>query len=252
MNFKSIIFYVLYTITAFFLFAWLVFPSQKAATILSGRLNTLNDQVEVEINKVNPGMMLTCKIDQAEIIISNKVKFTLGLLKISPSLFSIFSAKKETGFEIKKGQCSINKSSIIFKARGDLKEVNDLQVRGNILFSDIVTKINDIPILHVMGMSELNFSTIDFEFIRDRDKDKIEILNFYAKGDQCNIKVKGNIFLSSKSGEIKLDFKTNIQPNPSYLSKFAGVSSVTSLFDGSDGGIKLHISGTLENPKVKL
>ena len=250
MNFKSIIFYVLYTITAFFVFAWLAFPSQKAATILSGRLNTLNDQVKVEINKINPGMMLTCKIEQADIVISNKVKFTLGLLRIAPSFFSLFSAEKEADFKIEKGKCSINKSSIIFTAKGNLTEVNDAQVSGNILFSDIITKINDIPILHVMGMSELNFSTIDFEFIRD--KDKIEILNFYAKGDQCNIKVKGNIFLSSKSGEIKLDFKTNIQPNPSYLSKFAGVSSVTSLFDGSNGGIKLHISGTLENPKVKL
>ncbi|MCK5100463.1 MAG: hypothetical protein KAR45_20305 [Desulfobacteraceae bacterium] len=250
MNFKSAIFYVLYTITVFFVFVWVFFPGQKAGEILSDRLNILNDQIEVRINKVTPGLMLTCKLKQTEIIINNKIKFALDYFKISPSLFSMFSAEKEGTFEINRGIISVNKSSLVFKAKGDIFEVNDLQMGGNISFSDIVTKIDDLPILHLMKMSELNFSNIDFEFLRT--KDKLEIVNFFAKGVQCNIKVKGNISLSSKSGAINLDLETYIQPNPSYLSKFAGISSVIALFDDSKEGIKLHIEGTLENPIIKL
>ena len=250
MNFKSAIFYISYTITAFFVFAWVAFPNQKAAAILSNRLNTLSDHVEVQINKVAPDVMLTCKFKQTEIIINNEILLALDSFKLSPSLLSMFSAKKKASFEINRGSLLINKSSLTFNAKGDLIKANDLQVGGNISLSNIVTKIDDIPILHLMKMSELNFSNIDFEFMQD--KDNLKIFNFYAKGAQCNIKVKGNISLSPESGEINLDLETSIQPSPSYLSKFAGISSVTALFDDLKEGIKLHIGGTLKNPTIKL
>ena len=250
MNFKSTILYFLYTITAFFVFAWVFFPDQKAGKILSDRVSTLNEHVEVQINKATPGVMLTCELKQTDIIINNKFKFTLDYFKLSPSLLSMFSSKKKATFEINKGSLSINKINLTFNAKGELLKVNDLQVGGNISLSDIITKIDDMPILHLIKMSELNFSNIDFEFIRN--KDKLKIINFYAKGVQFNIKAKGNLSMSPKSGDINLDLETNIQPNPSYLSKFAGISSVTPLVFDSKQGIKLHIGGTLENPIIKL
>ncbi len=217
MNLKSTFFYFLYTIIAFFIFAWIFFPSQKAATILSSKLNNLSDNVEVKITKVRPGIFFTCKIGHSEIIINNKVKLVFGSMKIAPSFFSIFSDEK----------------------------------KGNLLLSDIVVKTDDIPVLTSMGMSEFNFNSINFEF--KKHKEIVEIIIFDAKGTQCNIKVKGNVYFSDKLEETKLDLQVDILPSSSYLSKFAGISSIASSSDASkQGSIMLHISGTLKSPKIKL
>jgi hypothetical protein len=220
MNLKPVIFYILYTVIVFFIFAWVFFPSQKAADLLSGKLNGYNNYIEVKIRKVKPRVFFTCKIEQSEVIINNKVKLLFDYIKVAPSIFSIFLDEK----------------------------------KGNIIFSDIFVKIEDIPMLKSMEMSELNFNSIALDYAWK--KEKVEIRNFTAKGSQCNIQVHGNIYFSGKVDKSKkttLDLEVNIELNPLYSSKFAGIPSVASLSnDPSHEGIKLNISGTLENPKFKL
>ncbi len=250
MNTKSVTFYILYTAAAFFLFLWIAFPGQKAGEVLSGKLNSISEHLSVSINKVTPGIMLTCKIKQTEISINNKVKFALDSLKLSPHLLSIFSNMKKADFEIKKGKGVLKRTSIIFDATGNLTDIGSSQLKGNMSLSDVVIKTEDIPLLKSMEISSLIFSNINFEF--KRHYDKIHIINFNAKGEQCNIKGKGTIFFLSKSDNILLKLETNIQPNASYLSKLSGFSSVKSLFDGSKDGIDLNIFGTLASPKIEL
>ncbi len=219
MNLKPAFFYFLYTLTAFFVIAWIVFPGQKAGTILTNKLNKLSDNVEVKMSKVKPGMLLICKIGHSEIIINNKVKLAFSTMKIKPSLFSLFSGEK--------------------KAKVNL--------------SDIGVKIYDIPILKTMEMSELVFNNIDIEF-KGNNK-YLEITGFDAKGTQCNIKVKGNIDILNKSAnsdKSMLDLQVNIIPNPPFSAKFEKISSISDLHDDTKEGIKLYISGTLKNPKIKL
>ena len=72
-------------------------------------------------------------------------------------------------------------------------------------------------------------------------------------GPQMKITLKGHIILKKHLSSSILKLKGSLQPDPSFLSTFAGISSVSLLFSNFAGaGIPFTITGTLENPSASL
>jgi type II secretion system protein N len=288
MNTKNVSLYLTYAILTFLVFAYLLFPGEKAGLLMADRLNRISQDLKVDLNPVTPVLPMGLKTLNPTITLFNTTTVTLDSFFFSPNLFSLFKSESSADFTaaifngIVKGHMSAprsaNPSGITLTSTFSELEIAPIEfntgetalssrftldgtfdygpnqtsgdARGTLRLSNLITEVHN-PLLETLGISEFHFTTVDMNYTIK--KNRMKILGFKALGNEATITLTGTGVLNTPVGKSRLNLKGEIRPDTAYLTSFAGLSSVAMLFDDSKkGGIPFTISGTVEKPIFRL
>lgn len=125
---------------------------------------------------------------------------------------------------------------------------------GDLILSDVAARMTN-SVFNLMGIDLVTFSQIDLRF--HMTGTHFTIPKCIASGKIMSLRLKGRVTPLKKDihslSDLSLDLQGFIQPQPAYMNKFAGISSMAVLFeDNSKKGIPIRISGTMAQPEVAL
>ena len=198
------------------------------------------NNVDFKVNGYQGCLRGTFTGDLKNIVSSAALKWTFNGLYFK----DIFS--RAGGYDLRfsfkaDGSGEFNKSALmIFSA----------MEKGTIRLHDFAG-VTDNPLLEQMGLSSLDFTIVNIQYIHAGDD--LKILELISMGPQMKITLKGHIILKKNFSSSILKLKGRVRPDPSFLSTFAGISSVSLVFSNLGGaGLPFTITGTLENPSASL
>ncbi|OQY00804.1 MAG: type II secretion system protein GspN [Desulfobacteraceae bacterium 4572_130] len=254
--------------------------------------NEIFPDLKVNIEKVKPVLFFSVKIKNSEIILDNNSVINLDSITLSPSIISLFKKEKKIKFKIHayKGTLkgvisapyknilsnlfleldldSFNFKNIKYKTKiGDINlgfianaeckhqisSINDYGIgNGNINISECIAKINsDNFFIKQIEKEQFNFKKINIQY--KIKKKRLELLKCSADSDKMKINVKGELLLKKSFKKSIINLKGELQIAPSFLSEFTNLSPVRILFKNSKlQGIPFNITGTIENPKIRV
>lgn len=289
MNRKLILFYFIFFLIAFFVFASILFPGKEAATHLSSLLTARYSPLQIDIQSVTPEFPLGLKFENPKVILNEKTSIKVNLLKINFNLFSVFRKQKRikirSGFYdgTLEGSMTLNETGLPFLSNIALLlsgvKINDfryktdfadtlldLEVAGEYAYFEAGDK--KIPgkgavhienfsarmkdsLFNTIGLPLVDFSSIGLEFIQT--KNKVTLTRCLAKGSIINVKLTGELAFGSSMETTILNLKGVILPDSIQLNRFARMASPGSATGKSDRkGIEFNISGTLGKPQIGL
>lgn len=289
MGVKTTFLYIGYAVLAFLVLCYLLFPGKTAGRIMAQRLNNITPELQVELSPVKLVPPLELKTINPVLTLSNGKAITLGSLTLSPKSFTLFSSRKDLDFRIEAfngvvtGTVSVPSGTspsgitLVSTLAGlEIKSLHygntamdilaDFKLNGTLAYtpgqplpgiakgvfhlSDLKTELYT-PVLEQLNLSEFNFTSVEISCTLQNNR--LEITRLDAKGAQFTMALTGTCLLNPSMEKTRLDLKGKIQPSPSFVTAFAGLSSVTMLFeDKKNGGIPFTLSGTVEKPIFKL
>ncbi|MCP3940082.1 MAG: type II secretion system protein GspN [Desulfobacteraceae bacterium] len=292
MTTKWIFYYLLYLIVAFIAFAFILFPREQVAKKMSNRLGQLFPGITLDMAGVAPVFPPGLRFEKPEINLKNRVFLSPDNLVVKIPFFDIFNPGKEVKFsgnlfdgvvkgivkgvslednnfagvelsfeQIKARQilCSILNSdlNISFDLNGQYvfpDKKNKGKSSGKLFLTHVVVKIKN-PVFASMGIDTLEFTSIELDFLQN--KKKVSILKCVAKGNVMTVQLKGDLIPAKNMFDPLEDWSLEltgfVQPQPAYVSKFAGVSSMENLFKNNrEQGIPIRIIGPLKAPGIEL
>ncbi|MFH1154604.1 MAG: type II secretion system protein GspN [Pseudomonadota bacterium] len=286
---RSIILYSLYALVMFAVLSVMLFPAQLAGLHVSRFLSSLDPGVAVSVKAVEPDLPMSIRLIDTRILGKEMPPVHLDTLRVTPDIWSMFTRLKTMGFHGGSGTGTLEGSvsaalnlpasdfdatlkltdfifsDVTYASAGTvlgLSGVVDgnlslgchqdqgLRGTGTYRVSRCFVKVLD-PIFNPLGISELKFKTIDITLTMEGTKLIVQEIN--AQGTEMNLSAKGLILVKLPFGLSTVLLKGHVQPNPSYVKKLAGISSVSMLFDDSNRqGIPFTVTGTVGEAKVGL
>ncbi|MFO7750101.1 MAG: type II secretion system protein GspN [Desulfobacteraceae bacterium] len=287
MNVKTVFLYCLYTCFAFTFLAYLLFPGQEAARIVSRAVGDKLSWVNVSVDSIEPVLSGGFKVDQPEITMKNDIKVPVESVVIYPEITTLFKKRISAGFQIEawegviKGRLTVGPGKHVSRITGDFSDLKikdldlhfpgtdllvDFQAGGNwkyarlpeqnpqgsgaVQLTQLKAKVNN-PLLDQLGINGFFFDFVDIQC--EMNKNTLSVEQFTGSGAEFKkISLKGNVVMQNTLKTSRLNLKGELTPDPSLISNLAGLSSMEMLFDGSKRGIPFTITGTPENPRLRL
>ena len=276
--------YVLFFLGAFFVFLYTSFPTQGIQSQIISQIQD-NTPYQAEIGSAGISPPLSLNIEDLKIYRSKNSMLKIDSLKVSPSVFSLFSSNTIVPFKAKlnggeiKGTLSLNKSGGgLNRIKAKVKQVNI----DNLM--DFMTGSEDVPALRgaLDGSMEIDFSPEaqgEFDFtVKGLDVDNItvkgiklpsingvetvfngniegrktNVRELNLKGDGIDLRVTGTaplIWELTKGGGV-IDLGYRLEITGGEYANFKGMLTpyLAQQRDGSLGG---KIMGTVSNPKFE-
>jgi len=288
MTVRQIGLYIFYFMIAFVVFAFVLFPREQAAKKISQGLGQIFPGIIIQMDRITPIFPLGIKCEAPVINLGNRFHLMPDDLVVKMPVSTIFKPGSEvifsgtlfdgsikgsvtdvsltdnrfSGFELNlenikasKVICRIQNADldISFDVKGQYIFTED-KAKGNFILTQVNARIKD-SIFNRMGITELDFSSIELDFLQDEKK--ISLVKCIAKGNVMILHLKGDLIPTGNMfdalGDWSIELKGFIQPQPAYISKFAGVSSMANLFKNNrEQGLPIRITGLLKAPEIKL
>lgn len=291
MKLKPILLYILFFITAFVVFLFLLFPQREVSTAFSRLLTHPNSKVQVTIEKVKPGLGFPFKLsfENTKLLMNQTTEIVPESFEVFFGPAVLFNTKKILKFQSNlyqgslKGSLRLNRIDPLLFSQAKLfmsgVKISDLRYKTDLaditLGCEVSGEYEQIEALNKKGAGQgtilikgfsaklkdslfnaLNLPLVDFSDIKlefTQSPQSITVTQCIAKGSIINIKFKGNIDIISPLQKSSLNFTGTILPDSPYLAKFANTASIKSVVKNiSKDGIRFNIKGTLENPKIGI
>lgn len=284
---KQILGYLFFFLVSFFIFAFLLFPGEKAASHLSAGLTEKYTPLEISIQSIELNFPLGMDMETPAVLLDEKTQIQTDLLKITFDFLSVFGKEKKINFHsgfyqgLLKGRMVLNAADpfLISQAEMSLSDIKingfkyqtaladitlDLKLGGEYSFSDtkktpgkgalhikdLTAAMND-SLFNTINVPLVDFSTIQLEFIQTNNK--LTLTSCLAKGSIINMKLTGDIELALPLETSRLDLKGTLLPDSIHFNRFANAASPRAGAKRSTReGIKFNIRGTLEKPSIQL
>ncbi|MBU3951278.1 MAG: type II secretion system protein GspN [Proteobacteria bacterium] len=292
MSLRRVSFYSLYFVAAFVVFAFLCFPQEPMAKKISTRMGKIFPYISLKTDRATPSFPFGIKCENPEIMVGNLISIPFDTFKLGFSLLDLLNTDKDIRFSgtllggavngkteavsFSRNDFStfkLNLSGIQIKnfpyktpdAQMDLSfeldgryaspdEKDGSQNSGTLILKQMTAGIQN-ALLNRMGIDLLEFSHIEIDFLQD--KNRIFLSKCIAQGNVMTIRVTGTLTpatdIFQPPENWTLDLKGFFQPQPAFIPKLAGVSSMASLFkDNQKQGIPIRITGPVKAPEIKL
>ena len=289
MGVKAAILYIGYAVLAFLVLCYLLFPGKTAGRIISQGLNDITPKLQVALSPVKLVPPLKLKTLNPVLTLSNGKAITLDSLTLSPKPFTLFRSTKDLDFRIEAFNgvvtgtvsapsgalpsgmtlvstiaaleiTSLHYGNTLMDVQADFKLDGTFgytpgqplpgTAKGVFHLSNLKTELYT-PLLEQLKLSEFKFNSVEITWTLL--KNRLEITRLDARGEQLTLALTGTCLLNPLMENSRLNLKGEIQPGPSFVAAFAGLSSVAMLFeDQKNGGIPFTLSGTVEKPIFKL
>ncbi len=289
MNVKLVLFYFLFSMAAFVLFVFVLFPGKKVAAYLSRTVTRPNAMVQVSMEDADLFPPLRVFFDNARFSMGPDITITPQTFGISLSLPAFFEKEKTIGFQSKIFQGTANGSFRVI--RFDPLAVSEAQITmSDITITQFLyqTELADITvsceingeysffgqgnekqqskgtcvIRNVSAVMEnslfnrMNLPLVDFSQVEaayTQTGNTITITNCIAKGPIVHIKLTGDIQLEFPLKESRLNLVGLVLPESPYLAVLADNAAIKAAVKNiSRDGIKFGLSGTLMHPKIGI
>ncbi len=284
MRTKPVLLYVLFFITALFIFIYLLFPQKDAARFFSNSLSQKNSNLEFFCDKVKLKIPFKLDIENSKLLINRTVELKPKTLEINlmPALFSNKSKKIVFKSDINQG---VFKGSLYFddydslwflktdlfaskikidnyiyktdradiilgcKINGEYQYNMMNKGEGKLIIKDFSAKMEN-SFFNKLNLSVVDFSEIQLDF--DHQVNMVKISHCIARGSVINLKLNGKIKVLPDSNA-KLDLKGVVLKDSPYFAKFSNMAVVRAVAGNIvTQGIKFTIKGTLKNPKISI
>lgn len=287
MKLKFFVFYILFFIAIFFIFAFALFPEKEIASYLSGSLS--NSKTGLSFNNVKPGLPFNLKFESAKLMLGPDLQVTPESFEVYINPFSLFWGKKQIKIQSGFNKGSIEASLLLNKINpflySDLKvsmeamEIEDFRYKtdladivlscrltgeyiqveekdkkvsgkGTILIKDFSADLKN-SLFNILKLPLVDFSDIKFEYTRK--KNVVTIIHSTARGSTINLNLKGNIEFAVPLMQTRINLKGVLLPDSPYLANFANMAVIKAASGNIlKAGIKFNVKGTLGNPKIGL
>lgn len=290
---KSFLLYGLFFAGAFILFSMTLFPHDRAGQRISAFLENALPGSTVRAGKTSfkfpPGLALAdmniefneslrCRLDRMVFSMNpisllkqkNEIHFDAGIqgTRIQGAFISqAFLTPPFTdvtltmsGWKVKDLKYA-NQSADVelsYEAGGDFLypgEETPSRGKGHMIFSNVSIRVGH-PVFKQMGIYPLVFDRVTVDF--SMDLHGLFISRCVAKGQAMTLTLEGDILPEDRFdigvlGRSTIQLKGYFQPGASYISKFAGIPALVTLFkDAHENGIPVLINGTVNHPKIIL
>ncbi|MBU0969923.1 MAG: type II secretion system protein GspN [Proteobacteria bacterium] len=292
MSLRQVSFYILYFMAAFVVFAFLCFPQEPMAKKVSTRLEKIFPYLSLKTDRTAPRFPLGLDCKNPEIMVGNFLSIPFDTFKLGFSMLDLLKANKDMTFSgvllggVVNGKTEavsfsmndfstfkLNFSGIQIKnfpykipeAQMDLSfelagrytspdGKNTSQNSGTLILKEMTAGIKN-AVFNRMGIDTLEFSHVEIDFLQD--KNRIVLSKCIAQGNVMAIRVTGTLTpatdIFQPPENWTLDLKGFFQPQPAFIPKLAGVSSMASLFkDSQKQGIPIQITGPVKAPHIQL
>ena len=289
MNVKQVLFYLLFFMTAFVLFVFVLFPGKKVAAYLSRTVAMPDAMVQVHMEDAALFPPLRVFFDTPRFSLGPDVTITPEAFGITLSLPSLFANEKTIGFQSKIFQGTASGS---FRVAGldplavsgaqiniaDIKVARFLyqtaladitvscDINGEYIFLgqekenhqgrgtwDIrdVSAVMENALFNRMNLSVVDFSEVAAAYTQAGNT--ITITHCIAKGPIMHLKLSGDIRLGVPLQESRLNLTGLVLPESPYLAVLADNAAIKAAVKNiSRDGIKFGLSGTLMDPKIGI
>ncbi|MBF0111433.1 MAG: type II secretion system protein GspN [Desulfamplus sp.] len=179
MKFKHLFLYAIYGFIAFIVFLIILFPKQKAANIISDRLNSRLQGTQIDIQAVEPSFPIGLKAINTSVVLNDGKQIEMESIFIYPEILSLYKDEK--------------KLDIDAKGYGG-------KIDGEVKFA--LQKIEKSEKYNTS--LNLNFSNLEIKNLKQYVQN-IDILASFIMNGSINYKADGQNSVGSGNGVVELD-----------------------------------------------
>jgi len=271
-------------ITVFFLYY--LFPSDAVKGYVAYRLNQVNPEIDISIDRISPVIPPGIKLHDVGISQGNRALFDLESIKITPGLLSFFSSKKTARFRGRVNSGSIQGwveidnhndqhtekiegriSDVRVQGIPALKQLTPHNISGNLGGDFLITRsgpdgsltgqltLSECRIVFdqpVIGQPSLGFKNVAADLVLKRGN--LVIKKCRARGNDLDADISGTIALTGNNRQNALNLNGSVTPHHGFLAKIEHSIPADLLRQKNTGGkaISFKIGGTVETPDFKL
>ncbi|MBF0242045.1 MAG: type II secretion system protein GspN [Desulfamplus sp.] len=179
MKFKHLFLYAIYGFIAFIVFLIILFPKQKAANIISDRLNSRLQGTRIDIKAVEPSFPLGLKAINTSVVLNDGKQIDMESIFIYPKILSLYKDEKKLNIDAKGYGGKIDG-----EVKFALQKVEKSEKYN--------TSLN------------LNFSNLEIKNLKQYVQN-IDILASFIMNGSINYKADGQNSVGSGNGVVELD-----------------------------------------------
>jgi type II secretion system protein N len=289
MNVKLVLFYALFSMAAFVLFVFVLFPGKKVAAYLSRTVTMPNAMIQVHMEDADLFPPLRVFFENTRFSLGPDTTITPQTFSISLSLPAFFENDKNIGFQSKIFQGTANGSFrvarldplTVAEAQINISDIKVTQFFYQTALADItlsceingeygfsgqenekqqgmgtcvirnVSAVMENSLFNKMNLPLVDFSQIEAAYTQTGNT--ITITNCIAKGSIVHIKLTGDIQIGFPLKESRLNLMGLVLPESPYLAVLADNAAIKAAVKNiSRDGIKFGLSGTLMHPKIGI
>ncbi|MBF0210935.1 MAG: type II secretion system protein GspN [Desulfamplus sp.] len=179
MKFKHLFLYAIYGFIAFIVFLIILFPKQKAANIISDRLNSRLQGTRIDIKAVEPSFPIGLKAINTSVVLNDGKQIDMESIFIYPKILSLYKDEKKLNIDAKGYGGKIDG-----EVKFALQKVEKSEKYN--------TSLN------------LNFSNLEIKNLKQYVQN-IDILASFIMNGSINYKADGQNSVGSGNGVVELD-----------------------------------------------
>ena len=282
----KIFLYIAFGVVLLVLFLYTRFPSEMVKSTVAARIHAIDPKADLDTDEISltipPGLkMKPLSVDYAEQPI-----FHMDDLKVTPSLFSLFTSAKhysyhgnigsgvldgraETAIQNKREQTKVamtltrvplNYIDLLnqwksYVPDGELDAtVNFDSLKGGGT-ADINLEISPARISFdppLMGIEALDFNQIKAQLVVTQRM--LQFRNCEAFGDQIEGKITGSIVFRKPIEDSRLTLSLTVKPQPAFIEdhKNDAIGGMLSAGSAQKRGMVFRVSGTIQNPRYVI
>jgi type II secretion system protein N len=284
----KLFFYGIFTITAFCVFLYLLFPSQMVSALIVSRIAGINPQVQVSLNDTRPSVLPPgLRFKPLSVAYADIPVMHMPYFKVMPAIFSFIGDQKEFTFSGPLGAGALKGHAAVslqgpkpqtkvtmnltevpvdvieilqqwpnYKLAGEMTAYIDYDSRkgaggtANVKMDVTPTRIVFNP--PVVGLEQMEFSQLTAEMtVTPR---MLQIKRCELSGSQLEGKVTGAIVFREPAQNSRITLSCTLKPQPAFLAEHK--NDMLATFLGSETaqkrGVIIRISGTLGNPSYVI
>ncbi|MGA7145304.1 MAG: type II secretion system protein GspN [Desulfobacterales bacterium] len=287
MNRKKQLLYGIYILAVAVFFLYALFPSDTVATYVTSRLNRVNPDINIDVDRASLAFPLGLRLHDASVYYLSTEVLKTDNLKIVPSFLSLFRSKivfffKGSAFEGSlEGRGEFDKSKpdqqavITVKLTGiQIKDIAAVKhflgrnitgsLKGTLTYrnsgklnreldAELVISDGELEILMpILKQKSIAFSKLDTHITIQNEK--VNIKRCTMKSDQLNGSISGIVTLSEPLNQSRLRLSGLIKPMPEFLEKLGKDLPVNLLPKKmlSKKVVRIRIYGSLDQPRFYM
>ncbi|MGD8833627.1 MAG: type II secretion system protein GspN [Desulfobacteraceae bacterium] len=282
----KIFLYVVFGLAALVLFLYLRFPSKIVKNTVTEQIKAIDPKAELGMDEVSLTIPPGLKIRPLSVDYAAQPIFHMDDLKVTPSLFSLFTTAKKLSYHgnIGSGELKGRAETAILNKREQTKVAMTLtrvplnyidllnqwksytpegELDATVNFDSLKaggtadinleispTKISFNPPL--MGIEALDFDRLNAQLIVTQRM--LQIRHCEASGDQIEGKITGSIVFRKPISNSRITLSLTVKPQPAFIEDHKNdvIGGMLSAGNAQKRGVVFRISGTIQNPRYVI
>lgn len=282
----KIFLYIVFGLVALVIFLYLRFPSEMVKLALEDQVKKVDPKASLEIDRIKPAIPPGLKLEPLAVRYDDKPIMHLNFLKITPSLFNMFTQSTRYSYrgdigsgdlrgqavtEVKNDRAQSKITITLNRVPLNYLEIlqqwkgvkADGELDANVVFdaargggaADVDLEISPARIAFdppLMDVAALDFSRLRGRFVVSRRM--LQIKNCDGEGNQIDGNITGSIVFRDPIEESRMSLSLTVKPRQAFLADHKNdmIGGLLSPANAQKRGLVFRITGTINNPRYVI